>query len=38
VNRVRKEMIKMVWPGKMREYKDIERGIRIKIKGKRPMG
>jgi hypothetical protein len=38
VNRVRKEMIKMVWPGKMKEYeKDIE-GSRIKIKGKSPMG
>lgn len=39
VNRVRKERIKMVWPSKMKEYEeDFERGIRIKIKGKRPMG
>lgn len=39
VNRVWKEIIKMVWPGKMKKYeKDIERGIKMKIKGKRLMG
>jgi hypothetical protein len=29
----------MVWPCKMKEYKkDFERSIKIKIKGKSPMG